>query len=504
MAERSTSSDAESVLGLLSRSAATGTRKAAGSIWKKLSLKSKAIIISSAILFLALITVISGGSQAQLDSSFQLTAAGDEDLEFTKEDEEKSFDRDLAKEDTAKLMEVVRLHKESDYRKKITELSAICSQNGWDFQRSFDSLSVETAIAYIDSGEDLLSISGSDSYLLSAYSVSLANGQIIHGKGFKSFFLSVIGGERYTDQAGNELYISWFGKAGDINYEENLGEKLNGFEQKGGSYYSLDFARNSSGSIAVYDDPERIHHPAEKDEEGNIVKEAYTEIIHHYYVHPIITELDLSSMAFDIFGVDPDGYFVNAATEYGLDEYGNEVALSGTVTNREAINSMAQLTNAVLFDVDFSSNSILLSAFSGQFEWPCPASNVITSVYGPRVSPTPGASTFHKAIDISCPVGSEIVSIEDGKVIQAGLLGAGGLAVTILHAEGFKSRYEHLSQLGVSVGDTVKRGQVIALSGNTGVSTGPHLDFRIYDPAAADWINPLPYVVNSSLSVVFK
>lgn len=90
-----------------------------------------------------------------------------------------------------------------------------------------------------------------------------------------------------------------------------------------------------------------------------------------------------------------------------------------------------------------------------------------------------GASTNHKAIDLPVPTGTTVFTVGDGKVTHAGPLGTCGYAVKVDHGNGMVTRYCHLSKVNVSLGQKVSAGEVIAFSGNTGVSSGPHLDFQV-------------------------
>lgn len=115
----------------------------------------------------------------------------------------------------------------------------------------------------------------------------------------------------------------------------------------------------------------------------------------------------------------------------------------------------------------------------GAFLWPCPASTRITSDYGNRESPTAGASSNHKGIDIGAPYGSDIVAAADGEVIFAGYSNGGGNYVMIDHGGSLYTVYMHASSLCVSKGDIVTRGQTVAKVGSTGISTGNHLHFGV-------------------------
>lgn len=103
----------------------------------------------------------------------------------------------------------------------------------------------------------------------------------------------------------------------------------------------------------------------------------------------------------------------------------------------------------------------------------------LTSKFGRRSAPTKGASTYHKGVDWATPTGTPVYASCGGTVAKAGWGSGYGYVVYINHEDGKQTRYGHLSKVLVSVGQTVKQGDRIALSGNTGVSTGPHVHFEI-------------------------
>lgn len=115
-----------------------------------------------------------------------------------------------------------------------------------------------------------------------------------------------------------------------------------------------------------------------------------------------------------------------------------------------------------------------------------------SSGFGRRSAPTKGASTYHKGIDWATPTGTPVYASCGGTVTRAGWGSGYGYVVYIDHEDGRQTRYGHLSKVLVSVGDTVKQGERIALSGNTGVSTGPHLHFEILINGTQ--VNPLKYL----------
>jgi len=116
----------------------------------------------------------------------------------------------------------------------------------------------------------------------------------------------------------------------------------------------------------------------------------------------------------------------------------------------------------------------------------------LSSGFGRRNRPTRGASTYHKGIDWATPTGTAVKASCGGTVARAGWGSGYGYVVYINHPDGRQTRYGHLSKVLVSVGQTVTQGQKIALSGNTGVSTGPHLHFEILINGSQ--VNPLSYL----------
>ena len=104
---------------------------------------------------------------------------------------------------------------------------------------------------------------------------------------------------------------------------------------------------------------------------------------------------------------------------------------------------------------------------------------VVTSKYGYRPHPVTGRYQHHAGIDFRAVTGTRVYASKAGRVIFAGRKGGYGKLVGIEHADDFTTWYGHLSRIRVKVGQTVSQGKVIGLSGNTGISTGPHLHFEI-------------------------
>lgn len=110
---------------------------------------------------------------------------------------------------------------------------------------------------------------------------------------------------------------------------------------------------------------------------------------------------------------------------------------------------------------------------------PVSTGKIVLPAQGPVTQPFGKVSSrgAHQGVDIGVPVGTPVVAPESGKVISAGSNGNAGIAIVIQSGNRVHKLF-HLSQIRVSVGDMVKKGQVVALSGNTGRSTGPHLHWE--------------------------
>ncbi|RRH97431.1 M23 family metallopeptidase [Mesorhizobium tamadayense] len=120
-----------------------------------------------------------------------------------------------------------------------------------------------------------------------------------------------------------------------------------------------------------------------------------------------------------------------------------------------------------------------------------PVSGVMTSTFGPRKHPILGTVRIHKGVDWAAPVGTPIVAAFDGEITFQGDGGGYGNLVKIAHAYGRETRYAHMQKFAIAsgVGTKVKAGDVIGYIGTTGLSTGPHLHFELYQSGEA--IDPL-------------
>jgi len=129
---------------------------------------------------------------------------------------------------------------------------------------------------------------------------------------------------------------------------------------------------------------------------------------------------------------------------------------------------------------------------TGSYTWPTPGYRSITSPYGMRYHPILKTNKLHTGIDIGAPSGAKIVAADGGTVIFSGWFGAYGNAIIIDHGAGISTLYGHQSQLLVSQGQTVVKGQTIGKVGSTGWSTGPHLHFEVRKNGTP--VNPRGYV----------
>lgn len=125
----------------------------------------------------------------------------------------------------------------------------------------------------------------------------------------------------------------------------------------------------------------------------------------------------------------------------------------------------------------------------------------ISSPFGWRIDPFTGRDELHEGIDFAAPMGTPIHAVAAGIVTWAGPRGGYGNMVQIDHGDGYSTRYGHASKILVHVGETVQRGDVIALVGSTGWSTGPHVHFEVLKNGLE--INPARFVALRAASTAF-
>ena len=118
-----------------------------------------------------------------------------------------------------------------------------------------------------------------------------------------------------------------------------------------------------------------------------------------------------------------------------------------------------------------------------------PLGGRFSSYYGTRKHPIFQVNSFHNGVDIAAPSGTPVGSAAEGIVLDAGWMGGYGKAVIVMHNDGFRTLYGHLSSIAVRPGSRVKAGTFIGRVGSTGLSTGPHLHFTLWN--GPKLINPL-------------
>lgn len=120
----------------------------------------------------------------------------------------------------------------------------------------------------------------------------------------------------------------------------------------------------------------------------------------------------------------------------------------------------------------------------------------LSSYFGMRTDPFTGRRAFHSGLDFAGKMGSDVMAVAAGVVTYAGKRSGYGNLVEINHGNGYSTRYGHNSKILVSVGQTIKKGQIIAKMGSTGRSTGPHVHFEVLINGHA--VNPKRYIQASN------
>ena len=125
-----------------------------------------------------------------------------------------------------------------------------------------------------------------------------------------------------------------------------------------------------------------------------------------------------------------------------------------------------------------------------------PVEGNVSSPFGMRENPFSGDKSFHSGVDISASPGTPIRATADGIVIHSGRTQFSGYLVVLEHGHGFKTIYAHNKKNLVKMGQTVKRGEVIAYVGSTGKSTGPHVHYEVWEKGKS--VNPKKYLQGRS------
>jgi len=128
-----------------------------------------------------------------------------------------------------------------------------------------------------------------------------------------------------------------------------------------------------------------------------------------------------------------------------------------------------------------------------------PVRGWVSSGFGSRRDPMSGLGQFHKGLDISTPLGRPVGSPAEGVVVYANYYKGFGKVIRIRHAFGYETYYGHLDRFAVRVGQTVKRGQVIAYVGNTGKATGTHLHYEVHVNGKP--VNPVNYILEETMDL---
>ena len=132
-----------------------------------------------------------------------------------------------------------------------------------------------------------------------------------------------------------------------------------------------------------------------------------------------------------------------------------------------------------------------------QEEWLWPVEGVITSQWGERQNPLLHKQEFHDGLDIAVAEGTDVVAVRGGIVTEVRTSATYGRLLKYETEDGYTVMYAHLSKVLVKKGDEVQQGQVIAHSGNTGLSTGPHLHYSIQKDG--EWQDPLSFLSSENM-----
>ncbi|MGR6328765.1 M23 family metallopeptidase [Sphingomonas sp. XXL09] len=174
------------------------------------------------------------------------------------------------------------------------------------------------------------------------------------------------------------------------------------------------------------------------------------------------------------------------------------VAMGGPLIDANSAEAQADLKADAQFRTLFQSWKKLDTLQQGAIAIPSvqPVQHLqFTSNFGIRSDPFRGTAAMHAGVDIPGPVGTPIYATADGIVAHAARQGGYGNMVEINHGKGIATRYGHLSKILVTDGSRVTRGQLIALMGSTGRSTGPHLHYEVRIDGHA--VNPIPFLTTA-------
>ncbi|HOJ07042.1 MAG: M23 family metallopeptidase [Ignavibacteriota bacterium] len=240
-----------------------------------------------------------------------------------------------------------------------------------------------------------------------------------------------------------------------------------------GTFYLVSGLLNNENDISILKDEN-------KKLKGNILKlsKKYSDLEKEL---SSITEIsDELRLATNLTPINPEertfGIGGSSSLENFYDDFSGEV--SDALTNIDKVSQRFEFEKAQYNEIVSKLNQN--RAFYESIPAILPTNGKYSSdSYGMRVHPVLGVNKMHNGIDIITDVGTNVKSSGKGKVIFSGSKPGYGLAVEIDHGFGYRTIYAHLSKIMVHEGQSVKRGEIIAKSGNTGLSTGPHLHYEV-------------------------
>lgn len=198
-------------------------------------------------------------------------------------------------------------------------------------------------------------------------------------------------------------------------------------------------------------------------------------------------QVEYASLSDEFLAAEADEAAVREQIKKAETDYFNALA-----KEQAAAAAAAAAANKPSSGSNSSSSSSSGGASSGGFAFPLAYSTGVTCAYGPRVHPINGNKSFHYGVDLAAGMNTEIYATKSGTVTGATYGEANGYYVTINHGDGYSSIYAHMTNYVVSVGDSVKQGQLIGYVGTTGWSTGPHLHFEILYNGSN--VNPMNFI----------
>lgn len=230
------------------------------------------------------------------------------------------------------------------------------------------------------------------------------------------------------------------------------------------------------------------------------IVEADNDIIENFFNDIEIVEEKLKG----IEGLKKDAKLVKKENEEIKEELNKNI--KKTKKQKKKLDKEIELTEKSLKGIEKEQDELIekinkklgmkVGLGKGKLEWPTVNATYVSSGVGQRTHPKTGKKgTFHKGIDIARndkSISPPIYAAEDGVVLEARRAGGYGNMIKIKHEDGVETLYGHLSEFKVKPGQEVRRGQTIGIMGTTGMSTGVHLHFEVYEDGKLQ--NPLRYV----------